>query len=138
MFLHDKYNNIKLRLKLFNSAISPTLLYSLETCPLTQHQLEQLDILQRKMLKKIVGWIYDDNDTWEEIGHRMKIRLESALKHYPIENWSIVVVKRKKKLQERLNSSLAPRLMKDSQKWTPISRRSRGHPRYRWDDIVSE
>ena len=74
------------------------------------------------MLKKIVGWIYDDNDTWEEIGHRMKIRLESALKNYPIENWFSAIVKRKKKLQERISSNLATHLMKDSHTWTPVTK----------------
>ena len=38
------------------------------------------------MLKKIMGWIYDNNNRCEEIRHHMKIHLERTLKKLPIEN----------------------------------------------------
>ena len=141
--LEDKHVDIKLRLKLFKIAVSPAALYSLETCPLTQHQLEHLDIIQRKMLRKIVGFVYDTDDTWEEFGHRMNICLDSALKHVPIENWSTAIWNRKQKLLRRTTSLTAPPMTKIAFEWMPtdcaflnrtVAKRQRGHPRCRWYD----
>ena len=77
--LMNRNINIKLRLKLFSATVSPTLLYSLDTCPLTLHQLSKLDILQRKMIRKMVGWIFDEDESWTERGRRMKHPLQTAL-----------------------------------------------------------
>lgn len=48
--LENKRIPIRLRLKLFDAVISPTVLYSLPTTPLTSSHLEKLDALQRKMM----------------------------------------------------------------------------------------
>lgn len=48
--LENKHVSLHLRFKLFQSVITSIVLYSLETCPLTVHMLEQLDITQRKMM----------------------------------------------------------------------------------------
>lgn len=40
------------------------------------------------MLRKIVGWIFDNEDTWEEAGRRMKSRFHNALKQFPIQEWT--------------------------------------------------
>ena len=49
----DKDTPVKLRVKLFDAAISSTILYALETCPLT------------KNLRRLVGWISTSSDTWD-------------------------------------------------------------------------
>ena len=135
--------NIKLRLKLFNATVSPTLTYSLETCPLTQHQLDQLDVLQRKMLRRIVGWISDAEDTWEDRGRRMKLRLATALSQHPVETWSASVLAKKAALLEKLSSRTGPLLTKLVHQWSPTAcshlnrsqpRRCVGRPRRRWND----
>ena len=64
--------NVKLRLKLFNIVIPPTVMYILETCPLNKANLQQLEVAQRKMLWIIIGWIFESDDTWEDAGRRMK------------------------------------------------------------------
>ena len=59
----DKHVPIHLRLKLFESAITPTVVYSLETCPLTENLQEKLNVVQRTTLRRIVGWICANEDT---------------------------------------------------------------------------
>ena len=141
--LLNRHVSVKLRLKLFNTAVTPAALYSLETCPLTQHQLEQLDVTQRKTMRNIVGWAHVEDDSWEDAGRRMKERLENALRQHPIASWSDTTWKRKRKLQCRVTSSDAPKVTKMAFEWSPPScaarngtrpGRHRGHPRQRWHD----
>ena len=143
--LTNRHVNIKLRLKLFNATVTPTLIYGLETCALDQKQLDHLDITQRKMLRRIVGWVFEDSDSWEDAGRRMKQRLESARRLHYIADWSSGVSKRKKHLLSRLMSHHAPSLPKLAHKWSPTAcaalnnsrpHRARGRPRRRWFDDV--
>lgn len=143
--LLNRHVSVKLRLKLFNAAVTPAALYSLETCPLSHNQLEQLDITQRKMMRRIVGWVYDADDSWEDAGRRMKDRLKNALEQQPIISWSAAIRKRKSKLLFRVTSNEAPRVTKMAFEWSPPAcalmnetqpGRRRGHPRQRWQDSL--
>ena len=134
--LMNRNINIKLRLKLFSATVSPTLLYSLDTCPLTLHQLSKLDILQRKMIRKMVGWIFDEDESWTERGRRMKHRLQTALSAFPIQSWSEAVLERKRKLLFRIQVGQSPPLVRSIFNWEPFEgHRFRGRPRCRWDDF---
>ena len=135
----DKHIPIKLRLKLFDAAISSTVLYALETCPLTRNLEHRLDVVQRIMLRRLVGWISTSGDTWDVIGHKMKHRLENCLRMHPIANWSAQVRTRKKKLLD--NMSELPHWTMSSFEWDPIecssanfyiAHRLRGRPAMRW------
>ena len=53
---------VHLKLQLFDSVVSPTVLYGLYTTPLTATQLDRLDAVQRKMLRRIVGWVRDGDE----------------------------------------------------------------------------
>ena len=79
---------VHLRLRLFDSIVSPTLMYSLATSPLTSGQLERLDATQRRMLRRIVGWVRLEDEAWERTGSRMKQRLQAALNKCPVKPWS--------------------------------------------------
>ena len=46
---------MKLRLKLFDAVISPTVLYGLDKAPMTAGMLAAEHALQRQMARKIVG-----------------------------------------------------------------------------------
>ena len=141
--LTNKHVNIKLRLKLFNATVTPAATYCLETCPLTRSQLNQLDIVQRRMLRRMVGWVMDSEDSWEDAGRRMKHRLASALNQHHVECWSGVIEHKKKALLQRLLLIGGPVLPQIAFRWSPIScakanqnrpYRSQGHPRRRWHD----
>ena len=93
--LQNRHVNIQMHLELFSATITPTLLYGLETCALARKQLEHVDMVQRRMLRRIAGWVRNANDSWEDLGHRMKVRLESVRRLHYIADWSSVVSQRK-------------------------------------------
>ena len=82
--LTNKLISLRSRLRLFASTITPTVAYSLETAPLTMKLEKRLDVMQRKMLRSIVGWRIDESLTYEQNGHIMKQRVATALKIFPI------------------------------------------------------
>ena len=53
--LLDKHVALPMRLRLFEAAIAPTLTYSLKTVALTQKLKDRVDVVQRRMLRRIVG-----------------------------------------------------------------------------------
>ena len=63
--LTNKHVALKLRLKFFDSVLSPTVFFGLATLPLSKSQLQRLDVTQRKMLRTIVGWVAVDSTDWK-------------------------------------------------------------------------
>jgi len=55
--LTNKHVNLKLRLKFFNAVFTPAMLLSLHMLALTKVHLDSINVLQRKMLRSIVGWV---------------------------------------------------------------------------------
>ena len=53
--LLNRHVSLRLRLKLFDSVITPTIVFGLMTCPLTSHQLQKLEVVRNRMLRSIVG-----------------------------------------------------------------------------------
>jgi len=144
--LLNKHINLGLRLKLFSSCVTPALLYSLETCPLTHVSLNKLDCAQRRMLRSIVGWVSFDNDeeSWESRGHRMKAKLRAALELFPVTPWSELIAKKKQALYEHLSLRTTSDLVKRVVNWKPrdceaynehFARKAAGHPRCTWEDF---
>ena len=96
--LENKHIYIRFRFKLFDAIISSTVLYALESCPLTEKVESRLDVMQRKILRRMVGWVCNTGESWEVVGHRMKHRLQRCLGIYPIMDWSKTIVSRKLKV----------------------------------------
>ena len=65
----NKNVNVKHGLKLFVATVCPSLAYGLETAQLTSAHLQKIDVVQRKMLRKMIGWLCKQSDTWAECGH---------------------------------------------------------------------
>ena len=135
---------IPLRLKLFHSVVNLAVCYSLSTTPLTSEHIGKLDAVQRKMLRKIVGWVRFDDENWETTGHRMKARLEAALQRHPVQEWSQVRQLARNRLLRTVDSGSAPLVAQLAANWAPaqthdqllrhVPRRRRGRPRQRWTD----
>ena len=137
----DKNINIRSRLKFFQSVISTTVLYGLPACALTGQQVESLDILQRKMLRRIVGWARVDGEEWCETMRRMRMKVESALRLQPVEVWSKQLLRRQFRMVCRLSHRRDEWAMRVS-RWSPIltnadACRARGRPTTRWDDRLN-
>ena len=115
--LENKHITLQLRFKLFQSVITSTILYSLETCPLTECLGEKLDVLQRKMMRKIIGWHFVAGDNWETAGRRMKNRLQMCTDQLGIKTWSAQVKERKQKVRAYLSDK--NHLMYQAIRWYP-------------------
>lgn len=137
--LTNKHVSIKLRMRLFQAVVTPTALYALDSAPLTKALLDKLDATQRCMMRRMVGWICYGNDSWEERGHRMKIRLQKALELYPVEKWSAQWAMRRQGLKDKMPT--APLWTRAAYEWNPVAcapyntqypYRSAGRPRVQW------
>ena len=93
--LTNRHVALSARMRLFSSVITPTLLFGLRTCPCTATQLNQIDVVQRKMLRLIVGWVRYDGEPWADTMRRMNNRVQSALNVLPVRDWSQLVLSQK-------------------------------------------
>ena len=132
--LQNKRVPLHLRLRLFNSTVSPSALYSLSSTPLTACQLEKLDITQRRMLRRIVGWVRVEGEAWQLTGHRMRQGLDAALAVCPVPPWSISRNRQQDRLRVRVESGNGPLSTKLAHAWVPQGRRPQGRPQQRWTD----
>ena len=92
--LANKHVSWKLRLKFFNAVVTPAMLFCLHMLALTKGQLESINVLHRKMLRSIVGWVRLNGEDWSETMRRMNHRLSVALDLFPIPPWTEQLAKR--------------------------------------------
>ena len=102
--LTNKHVSLKLRLKFFTAVVTPAMLFSLHTLALTKVQLKNVNVLQRKMLRSIVGWVRLNGDDWSETIRRMNHRLSVALAPFPIRPWTEQLAKRQFLLAAKIAS----------------------------------
>lgn len=76
------------RLQFFDMCVSPSMMFALISLPLTRAQIDTLDVLQRKMLRRIVGWRRVEGEPWDDTMRRMRHRLQNARNLYDWKNWS--------------------------------------------------
>jgi len=101
-----------------------------------------MDVTQRRLLRKIVGWIRFDDEDWEVTGRRMKARLEAGLRQYPIKTWSERRANLVQKLLDKIANAPDDDLRKTAFNWNPSvigeyfdgshPYRAPGRPRQRW------
>ena len=148
MFRHsllDRHVDIKLRLKLFESVVSPSLLYGLTTAPLTQVDYGTVDAAQRKMLRSVVGHVPCRNDDWADMHRRMNVKMAAALARQGVPTWSAVLSSRKQKMQTKLANGTCNPLVQRVYNWQPKFvadskltcelGRGRGRPRTTWENL---
>ena len=142
--LCNKNVSLKLRLKLFDATVSPSLLFGLSTLPILQSNMEKILVCQRKMLRKIVGWIWHPGDEWEVVMHNMKIKVQNAMRQYFVKPWDERIQSMRVKYFSRLAGMGDERWGKLSLDWEPkkvndfsqdyVAHRFPGRPRLRWND----
>ena len=93
--LLNRHVSLKLRLKFFDSIISPAILFGLTTVPLSAAQLSKLDIVRRRMLRSIVGWDPVVNGDWHDAMSIMNQKLQNAYRIYPTKSWPERILKGK-------------------------------------------
>ena len=75
----------RLRLKCFDSVITPTKLFRLLTCPLTSNQFQQLEVVKIRMLRSIAGWAMDND--WHELTQKINRKVENAHQIFNVRPW---------------------------------------------------
>ena len=81
--------SMKLRLKLFEAAITPCFLFGMSVLPIYQSMMDNIDVTKQKMLRKMVGWVRIYDEDWSIIMNRMSERVNRALVHCPnSKDWS--------------------------------------------------
>ena len=80
---------MQLRLKYFDACVGPTILFGMAAFPMTRGQIEDMDGLQRQMLRRIVGWRRIDGEEWKETMKRMNLQLSRGLDLHYGQPWSI-------------------------------------------------
>ena len=143
----NKDVSIKSRLRLFQAVVTPAVLYGLSTVPLTSVQISELDRLQRKMLRSIVGWRRQPDEPWPTTMRRMNARITQALTCFHVEDWSKQLAKRQWALANRVATS-STSWPADAVRWQPLSQldplladrphRKQGRPKTRWDDYLTK
>ena len=80
--LLNRHVSLRLRLKFFDSGITPTILFGLLTCPLTSNQLQKLEVVKNRMLRSIVGWAPLVDNDWHELMQKMNRKLKNAQQNF--------------------------------------------------------
>ena len=140
--LTNKHVSIALRLKFFDTVLTPTVLFGLHVLPLTLSQIHTLDALQRRMLRSVVGWVRVANEDWHNTMSRMKHRLTAALHIHPVDTWSRQLARRQYNFAFQMLR--IPNWAAAVVKWCPESNwqanfalqlhRRPGRPLTKWDD----
>ena len=90
--LTNKHVTLRSRLKLFASAVTPTIMFGLKSCPCTVAHLKQIHAVQRKMLRAVVGWTRVPGENWADTMRRMRDRVQRALDMSKMQDWSKILV----------------------------------------------
>ena len=145
--LLNKHVFLGLRLKLFDAVVSPAMLFGLATLPLTKGCLEKLGVVQKRMLRSILGWVRILDDlSWRDIMVPMNHKLAIAKTLFPMEGWEDRLFRSKFRLAHRIARSPEGWPAK-SVPWNPLTNwesnfackphRKRGRPSTRWDESSS-
>ena len=137
---------LRLRLKYFDASIGPSILFAIAVLPMTKGRLQELDKLQRKMLRRIVGWRRIENEDWSISMKRMNDRLDQGQRIFYCEPWSIRFARNQWRYIQHLIKAyplLWARILFKYNAYTSddpesdfLPHRSPGHPRMRWDDHI--
>ena len=142
--LTNKNVSIKLRLKLFDATVSPSVLFGLCALPISEQNMSKITVCQNKMLRKIVGWVRHATDEWETVMHNMKVRVASAMEQLYIRPWDTRIQEARNKNFARIAAMDCTRWENLSMQWDPtkvvdesqdfVAHRRAGRPLLRWTD----
>ena len=138
--LNDHSVPIKLRMKLFDAVISPTILYGSEAWAMTKRRQVMLRSTQRKMLRLMIQAhrtydYFDDHVSWIKDATK---RAETAMAEHGVKSWTESQCARSWAWAGKVAQSHEGRWTYTAAKWQPHTRRSRGRPKARWHDPINQ
>ena len=141
--LCNKNVSIKLRLKLFDAAVTPSVLFGLHVLPISKNSMDKIIGCQNKMFRKIVGWTWSSEGNWETVMKSMKVKVMSAMEQHYVRPWNTRIETMRTKNSSRLRSMDQTRWEQLCLQWDPkkvedysqeyVAHRTRGRPRLRWN-----
>ena len=136
------------RIRYFDVCVTPAILFGLSTLPLRQKDLDMLDILQRQMLRRIIGWRRKDGESWHDTMERMNLRLSHGQSLHSCEDWSCLVLRYQWRYVFHLLQSypsLWARILANHNACphadphrAEIPHRRQARPHQRWDDYLQQ
>ena len=120
--LLNRHVCLRPRLKLFDSVISPTILFGLLTCPLASNHLQKLEVVRNRMLGSIVGWAPLADNDWHALMQKMHRKLENAQPVFHVRPWTAGLLVGRLRFAAKIASAMYS--------WASITRER--HPCQRW------
>ena len=143
--LLNRHVSLRLRLKLFDSVITPTIVFGFMTCPLTSNQLQKLEVVRNRMFRSIVGWAPLVDNDWHALMKKMNKKLENAQKILNVRPWTERLLVGRFRFAAKISSAVNSWASITSE-WYPYQRwkmnycveprRRIGRPAKRWDDQI--
>jgi hypothetical protein len=137
--LTDKSVPLHLRLKLFHSVVTPTVMYGSGTWVMTVERQTKLARAQLRMVRSILGRtrrLYPSGnlETWVDWMQRVTAEARMLLHEHGIPLWVSEWENRLTKWARNVASMQPERWARRVLDWHPSGRRSRGRPVARWQD----
>ena len=129
---------LSLRLKLFNSVVSPTMLYGCASWVLTAARKQKLQATQMRMMRTIMGGRRHidaetgEHETWIAWIKRATMEARSKMKENNIRDWLQVVTTTQERWHVKLKGQDPRKWSTQVVEWRPIGFRSVGRPSKRW------
>ena len=135
--LTDKAIPLRLRLKLFQSVVAPTVLYGCCSWVMTRERTMKLKSTQSKMLRTMLGRrrLVDtagELETWVDWIQRVTHEARQLAGEQGIPCWVEEHIAKVEKWKQQLAGMEHRRWAKQVVDWQPQGCRSRGRPRARW------
>ena len=140
--LTDKAVPLHLRLKLFHSILTPTIVYGCSSWVMTAAGEEKLKVAQLNMMRTILGRGRKRNEStselenWVEWVQRVTTEARQIMADHNIPHWVDEQAAGMCRWSARVKSMESERWAKQGLNWQPEGYRSRGHPLARWADRV--
>ena len=140
--LCDRKIPLHKRLRLFNSVVSPTVLYASGCWTMTKDRAHELQVAQRRMMRKIIQVArrtYDGEDEeWVSYIVRSTRAAEGYMEQAGVESWVTAQRRRKWKWAGRTARMGDRRWTKLALYWSPIGSRRVGRPLKTWETDLIE
>ena len=125
---------------MFDSVITPVVLYGCASWALTEEMSNELKVLWRRMVRMIVGVRRRPEETWVEYNQRSTRQAENYAKGEGHSDWPALQKTRKWRFAGKLASGSGDKWSERMLSWLPwfrtIPARSVGRPKTRWRDDI--
>ena len=137
--LRDRQVPIELRLKLFDTVITPTILYGSETWPTKRSCQQKLHAAQMKMMRMLIHAhkTYDQYDNHVEWIEAATAKAKDTMARYGIRSWAETQSAKKWAWAGTLAQIHQGRWTNVISAWIPHTSRPRGRPKQRWVDDIN-